>query len=163
MAVAYLSLGSNIGESKDTLQKAVEKIHDVCGEVIRQSSIFISEPWGFESEHPFLNIVIEIITSQAPLNLLKTTQEIENRLGRIAKSVDKTYEDRIIDIDILYYDQHKQHSSKLTIPHALLHERRFVLEPLCEIAPAFNHPIYNLTSLELLEACEDRSEVKKEA
>ena len=134
----YLSLGSNLGNREQTLQEAVQRIGQQIGTVTRCSSFFYSEPWGFESEHPFCNLCCCVETSMAPMDVLTATQAIERELGRIQKSVNGQYSDRSIDIDIIraFDDQQKEIVSNdplLTIPHPLYQQRDFVLIPLREI------------------------------
>jgi len=134
----YLSLGSNLGNREQTLQEAVQRIGQQIGTVTRCSSFFYSEPWGFESEHPFCNLCCCVETSMAPMDVLTATQAIERELGRIQKSVNGQYSDRPIDIDIIraFDDQQKEIVSNdqlLTIPHPLYKQRDFVLIPLREI------------------------------
>ncbi len=138
----YLSLGSNLGNREQTLQEAVQRIGQQIGTVTRCSSFFYSEPWGFESEHPFCNLCCCVETSMAPMDVLTTTQAIERELGRIRKSKIENrksiYSDRPIDIDIIraFDDQQKEIVSNdplLTIPHPLYKQRDFVLIPLREI------------------------------
>ena len=134
----YLSLGSNLGNREQTLQEAVQRIEQQIGTVTRCSSFFYSEPWGFESEHPFCNLCCCVETSMAPMDVLTATQAIERELGRNHKSVNGQYSDRPIDIDIIraFDDQQKEIVSNdplLTIPHPLYKQRDFVLIPLREI------------------------------
>lgn len=140
----YLSLGSNLGNREQTLQEAVQRIGQQIGTVTRCSSFFYSEPWGFESEHPFCNLCCCVETSMAPMDVLTATQAIERELGRIRKSIIENrksiYSDRPIDIDIIraFDDQQKEIVSNnplLTIPHPLYKQRDFVLIPLREILP----------------------------
>lgn len=136
----YLSLGSNLGNREQTLQEAVQRIGQQIGTVTHCSSFFYSEPWGFESEHPFCNLCCCVETSMAPTDVLTATQAIERELGRIQKSVNGQYYDRPIDIDIIraFDDQKKEIVSNdplLTIPHPLYKQRDFVLIPLREILP----------------------------
>ena len=136
----YLSLGSNLGNREQTLQEAVQRIGQQIGTVTRCSSFFYSEPWGFESEHPFCNLCCCVETSMAPMDVLTATQAIERELGRIQKSVNGQYSDRPIDIDIIraFDDQQKEIVSNdplLTIPHPLYKQRDFVVIPLREILP----------------------------
>ena len=136
----YLSLGSNLGNREQTLQEAVQRIGQQIGTVTRCSSFFYSEPWGFESEHPFCNICCCVETSMAPMDVLTATQAIERELGRNHKSVNGQYSDRSIDIDIIrvFDDQQKEivnNDPLLTIPHPLYKQRDFVLIPLREILP----------------------------
>ena len=114
---------------------AVEEIAKRVGEVTSQYAFHASEPWGFESENSFLNAVCCVSTDLVPMELLHVTQEIERSLGRLKKSVNGIYSDRIIDIDILLYDDWHIDTPELTIPHPLMWERDFVMIPLREIAP----------------------------
>ena len=133
----YLGLGSNLGERKEQLCRAIALIGERVGEVIRQSSFIETEPWGFESENKFLNAVILCETTLSPRQLLRTTQQIERDLGRKkkanGKSLNRKYIDRPIDIDILLYDDLTVDEPDLKIPHPLMHERDFVMVPLREI------------------------------
>ena len=131
----YLSLGTNLGDKETNLRMAVEEIAKRVGEGTSLSAFHASEPWGFESENSFLNAVCCISTDLAPMELLHVTQEIERSLGRLKKSVNGIYSDRIIDIDILLYDDWHIDTPELTIPHPLMWERDFVMIPLREIAP----------------------------
>ena len=133
MAVVYLGLGTNLGNKEDNLKKAIVFLDDL-GEIISISSFHRSKPWGFESENDFLNAVVSIETSFSPFELLAGTQEIEKKMGRTNKS-NENYSDRVIDIDILFYDELILDTLELKIPHPLLQERDFVLIPLAEIAP----------------------------
>ena len=131
----YLSLGTNLGDKETNLRMAVEEIAKRVGEVTSLSALHTTEPWGFESENSFLNAVCCVSTDLTPMELLHVTQEIERSLGRIKKSVNGIYSDRIIDIDILLYDDWHIDTPELTIPHPLMCERDFVMIPLREIAP----------------------------
>ena len=130
----YLGLGSNLGDREENIRKAIELINERVGEVVRQSSLVETEPWGFESENKFLNGVLLCETSLTPRQVLKATQKIERFLGRI-KCNHKTqgYSDRPIDIDILLYDDITVDEPDLKIPHPLMRERDFVMIPLKEI------------------------------
>ncbi len=130
---AFLSLGSNLGDKEANLEKAVGLINDQAGRVIRRSSFYYSEPWGFHSDNNFVNLVILIETDLDPIDLLHTTQSIERMLGRTEKSKDGRYADRIIDIDILLYESVMMQTEELTIPHPLMLERDFVMIPFKEI------------------------------
>lgn len=140
MNTVYLGLGSNLGNSAEILKRAIEIIGKQIGEVTLQSAFYDTTPWGFESEHRFVNAAIACETLLTPLDLLHQTQEIERQLGRTQKSKDGKYTDRLIDIDILLYNQLVFEDGELTIPHPLMHQRQFVLEPLQEIAPTLQHP-----------------------
>ena len=131
----YLGLGTNLGNKETNLKVAVEEIDKRVGEVTSLSAFYATEPWGFSSEHSFLNAVCCIHTTLSPLDILHTTQDIERSLGRLKKSVGGIYADRVIDIDILLYDDLHIDTPELTIPHPLMHKREFVMTPLREIAP----------------------------
>ena len=132
---AYLGIGTNLGDRAANLHCAVEQINEQAGHVLACSSFIETEPWGFASDNAFLNAVVEIDTPCTPHELLRITQTIEREMGRTHKSVDGIYSDRIIDIDILLYEDIVINEPDLTIPHPLMWQRRFVYEPLLEIAP----------------------------
>ena len=135
MHQVYLGLGTNLGNKEANLKAALEEIRKRVGEVTSLSAFHASEPWGFKSENTFLNAVCCVHTDFSPQEVLHITQEIERELGRIKKSIGGVYSDRVIDIDILLYDDLRMHTSELTIPHPLMWERDFVMIPLHEIAP----------------------------
>ncbi len=135
MATLYLSLGTNLGDRHKNLSCALELIGREVGTVVSASDIIETEPWGFESSNRFLNMAAKVQTSLQPLEVLHATQEIERSLGRTRKSVDGEYHDRLIDIDILLYDNLVMETPELTIPHPLMYQRQFVMEPLAQIAP----------------------------
>ena len=139
--LVYLSLGTNMGNKEENLRTAMTLIEEQVGTITSQSALYASAPWGFNSENTFLNNAISVETSLTPEELLSTTQRIEHTLGRTHKSVDGQYSDRLIDIDILLYDDVVMHTPSLTLPHPLMHRRLFVLEPLSEIAPTMIHPL----------------------
>ena len=130
---AYLSLGTNLGDKENNLLSAISEIERRIGPVRAQSAFLATEPWGFDSQNTFLNAAIRIETKFSPLELLDETQQIERDLGREHKSVNGQYHDRIIDIDILLYDDLHISTPRLTIPHPHMHERDFVIIPLKEI------------------------------
>lgn len=131
--IAYLSLGSNLGDRHATMQQAILLLDSQAGTVDRVSSAIETEPWGFESANKFLNMCVRIITTLSPEQLLATTKDIELQLGRTTKSVNGQYHDRPIDIDILTYDDLHINTPSLTLPHPHMHERDFVMIPLREI------------------------------
>ncbi len=133
MHVVYLGLGSNLGERERYVAEAVARIGERVGQVVRQSSLYVTEPWGFRSVHPFVNAVVCCQTTLTPRQLLCATQQIERELGRRHKTHDGAYEDRTIDIDILLYDDLRVDEPDLQIPHPLMYEREFVMQPLREI------------------------------
>lgn len=130
----YLGLGSNLGDCRKNLERAIRMIGDKVGRVLRQSSFIETEPWGFESEHKFMNAVILCETMKTPREVLLLTQQIERDMGRKKKSVSGGYADRPIDIDILLYDDLTIDEPDLKIPHPLMYERDFVMIPLNEIS-----------------------------
>ncbi|MEI7502222.1 MAG: 2-amino-4-hydroxy-6-hydroxymethyldihydropteridine diphosphokinase [Paludibacter sp.] len=148
MAQVYLGLGTNLGNKEQNLLQAINIIKLEVGNLICQSSFYASMPWGFKSENEFLNAVIQIETTLTPTELLDKTQELELKLGRTAKTAIE-FVDRLIDIDILLYDNIIVDLQQLKIPHQLLHLRDFVLIPLAEIAPDLIHPVFFKTIKEL--------------
>lgn len=131
--IAYLSLGSNLGDRHATMQSAILLLGKQAGSVDRVSSAIETEPWGFKSANKFLNMCVRIITTLSPEQLLATTKDIELQLGRTTMSVNGQYHDRPIDIDILTYDDLHINTPSLTLPHPHMHERDFVMIPLREI------------------------------
>jgi len=157
---AYLLLGSNISPRNDFLNSAKKLIEREIGAVEVCSSIYESEPWGFEAESSFLNEVLTVDTILSASDLLNEIQKIEKRLGRIRKS-DVRYTSRTIDIDILFFDDAVISIPGLTIPHAQIPKRRFTLMPLAEIAPDLKHPVLHKSCRQLLEECKDCGKVWK--
>lgn len=145
MSTVYLGLGTNLGDKEVQLRTAVNEIEKRIGRIMILSAFYTTIPWGFTSEHTFLNAACAVETFLDPYELLSVTQDIEKNLGRKHKSVDHHYADRLIDIDILFFDQIIIHEADLQIPHSLLTKRDFVLKPLVEIAPDLVHPINHLT------------------
>ena len=135
MPTLYLSLGTNLGDRRSNLETALELIGREIGTVMLASDIIETEPWGFDSSNRFLNMAVKVETSMQPLEVLQTTQEIERKLGRSHKTVNGEYHDRLIDIDILLYDDLVMNTPELTIPHPRMYEREFVMKPLLQIAP----------------------------
>ena len=135
MATLYLSLGTNMGDRPKNLSQAMELIAREVGTVVAASDVIETEPWGFDSGNAFLNMVAKVETELEPIDALHVTQEIEKRLGRSEKSVNGVYHDRIIDIDLLMYDDLIMNTPQLTLPHPLMRQRPFVMEPLLQIAP----------------------------
>ena len=120
------------------------------GDVLALSGFYETKPWGFISENLFLNAAVKLRTKLLPMELLKATQELEREMGRMEKS-NGSYHDRIIDIDILLYDDLVLESSELVLPHPLMHERKFVMQPLSEIAPLMEHPLLKKCIIEINE------------
>lgn len=133
MATVYLSLGSNLGNRRRILKDAIQMIGQKVGPVLRQSSLIETDPWGFESPNKFINACVCCHTVLSPRELLQATQQIEKVMGRTGKSTNGEYHDRIIDIDILLYNDVHIDEPDLKIPHPLMKERDFVMKPLKEI------------------------------
>jgi 2-amino-4-hydroxy-6-hydroxymethyldihydropteridine diphosphokinase len=155
-AIAYLSAGSNLGDRKAHLRKAVHALPAAGVEVLRVSSVYHTEPVGTAAQPWFLNVAVCIRTGLAPVELLTRLLEIESTLGRV-RSVPGA--PRTVDLDILLYDDLILDEPVLRIPHPRMARRRFVLEPLAEIAPQAVHPRLNATIRSLLEACPDPAAV----
>jgi 2-amino-4-hydroxy-6-hydroxymethyldihydropteridine diphosphokinase len=146
--MVYLSLGSNIGDREAHLRDAQERLSGV-GRVSVASSFYETEPVEFTAQRWFLNCVVGFETTQTPQQLMNSILNIEEAMGRqrIQKKGPRT-----IDIDILLFGNTILNSQEVTVPHPAMHERRFVLEPLAEIAPEVRHPVLNKTILELRDA-----------
>ena len=150
MAIAYLSLGTNVGNKRRNMITAAALLAERVGDILALSGFYETEPWGFESENFFLNAAVKLKTSFSPLEVLQITQQIEKELGRTEKS-NGVYHDRIIDIDILLYEDEVLQIPELTLPHPLMHERKFVMDPLAEIAPFVVHPVLKERIIDLKE------------
>ena len=159
MTKIYLQLGSNQGESLKLIEEAHNRISHEIGLITAASSIYESEAWGLKNQNNFLNQVIEVQTTKTPLEVLKASQNIENTLGR--KRVEH-WGPRTMDIDLLFFEnQIIDHAPELIIPHPRINQRKFVLEPLNEIAAEFIHPISKRSISQLLYLCEDSGKVWK--
>jgi 2-amino-4-hydroxy-6-hydroxymethyldihydropteridine diphosphokinase len=158
MSSAYLGLGSNIGDRYTFIKNAILKIKSKKRiKVVHCSSIYETEPWGIKEQGEFLNCVIKIKTDFSPLELLKEIKEIEAEIGRSKK---EHWGEREIDIDVLFYDDLIYSDEEISIPHMEIQNRRFVLVPMCEIAPDFVHPAFDIKMIELLEMTSDNTIVK---
>ena len=155
----YLSLGSNVGNPIENLQLAINSIAKDVGRVTKISSVYKTASWGFDSDD-FLNICIEVSSHLNPENLLERVLTIETELGR-NRGTSTAYKARIIDIDVLLFDDEVIFYNNLTVPHPRMLDRKFVLVPLAEIAPLLKHPIAKETITKCLAHCDDALEIKK--
>lgn len=153
----YFGLGTNLGDKESNLRIAIRKMEERIGKLISQSSFYATAPWGFQSDNGFLNAAIGMETTLSPQDILQITQAIEQELGRTHKSVNRVYQDRLIDIDLLLYGNLILNADNLILPHPLMTERRFVMEPLAEIAPEVVHPVLGKTIRELVLLCGESS------
>ena len=153
-----LQLGSNMGNNKVQLAYAQRLIKEKIGNIHSASSLYDTVPWGNVSQHNFLNQVIGIYTKLNTYKLIDTILAIEEQMGRVRNEL---YGPRIIDIDVLFFNDEIINQRKLTVPHPLINQRRFVLEPLVEMVPDFIHPQFNKTMLQLLAECTDTLNVQK--
>lgn len=154
--VAYILLGSNMGDRKQKLQQAMERIAKDAGSVTSSSSIYETEPWGVKEQAFFLNQVIEIKTEMAPAELLMALKKTEEAIGRTGQT---KWGPREIDIDILYYDELIIDTENLKIPHPQIPNRNFVLIPLMEIAGDYIDPLTQRTVDDIYDQSKDSSEV----
>jgi 2-amino-4-hydroxy-6-hydroxymethyldihydropteridine diphosphokinase len=142
MPLVYLGLGSNLGAKDQNLNDAVKILSQELGKVLKVSNFYTSAPWGYQSKNEYVNAVILINTEYSPTDVLTKTQLIEKKMGREKKS-EVRYEDRLIDIDLLMYDDLIVDRPELKIPHPFISKRNFVLIPLAEIAPELIDPVTN--------------------
>jgi len=157
--IVFLGIGTNLGNRENNLKEAVFRLEEYIGKVLNSSSVYETEPWGFQARDEFLNMVVKVETKLTPSGLLGRILMIESLSGR-ARS-EKQYSSRIVDIDILLYEDLIIDEKSLKIPHPLMHERRFVLVPLCEIDPEMVHPVLKKSVASLLKSCKDKSKVEK--
>ena len=153
----YLSLGSNLGNRKNYINSAISKLENKVGKLITKSSFYETKPWGFKTENNFINIAAIFETKLQPLEILSKIHNIEKELDRLRKT--SQYENRTIDIDIIFYDKLIFQHENLQIPHIHAHKRQFVLEPFCEIAPNYIHPKLKISVTELLKKCTDNTKI----
>ena len=158
MNTAYLLIGGNLGDRAAYLAEAVNQISAQCGRVISTSSIYETAAWGNVNQPAFYNQAVKLVTILSPEALIERLLAIENEMGRVRT---EKYGPRTIDLDILMINDIVIDTPTLTIPHPQLHNRRFALLPLHEIAPALHHPVLNKTIQELLLNCLDTLDVQK--
>ena len=158
MNIVFLQLGSNIGCREDYMQKAIANIQKCIGKICVFSNIYESTPWRVNGQNNYLNQVIKLESNMSASSILHEVLEIEKRMGRIRL---ERWGERIIDIDILFYNDDIIETESLCIPHKHIQDRLFVLKPLLEIAPDFIHPIYKLSIKDLFIQCLDLESVQE--
>ncbi len=159
MTTAFISLGSNIGDRRKNIEQAIKLLEGTPDiKVSKKSSLYLTEPIGYVGQDSFFNSVIEVDTGLSPDDLLHRCQAVEDKMGRVRTML---WGPRIIDLDIILYNGEIVEDDELIIPHPLMHNRRFVLIPLVEIAPDVKHPKLNMTASELLLHIKDGHKVEK--
>lgn len=161
MSEVFLSLGSNQGDRFSILQQALQYIDQRIGQIIKISSYYETEPWGFTHETTFINQVVKINTELEAFRILERALLIEKVMGRQRIVTDQRYSGRTLDIDVLFIDNQIINATDLIVPHPFIHQRRFVLDPMNEIASSYKHPILNKSIFQLLLECNDAMTVKK--
>lgn len=159
MHEVFLLIGGNTGIRLLNISRALVNIHRNIGKITARSAVYETEPWGFEHETPFYNMVVSITTGRTADEILNRIHQTERKLGRIRTK--SGYEARSIDIDILFYDDAIIQQPDLIIPHPKLHERRFTLIPLMDIDPEKVHPVFHKTIRQLNDLCPDDKQVYK--
>ena len=158
MLNVFLLLGSNIGDRQWYMKQAIVQIEKEIGSLKKCSSVYETNAWGKENSPEYLNQVVEVESDLKPQKILEKIQQIEKELGRVREA---KWDDRTIDIDILFYGSRIINSNNLQIPHPELHKRRFTLEPLVEIVPDMIHPVFKKSILQLKQELIDTLNVKK--
>lgn len=156
MAKVFFEIGGNQGDRLNNLVLAKEAIIGNIGVLIKESAIFETPPWGFESDYSFYNQALLVETKLTVIQVLSRLLEIEIELGRVREATG--YSSRTMDIDILFFDALILETNELIVPHPRLHLRKFVLLPLADIAPDYKHPVFNKSIAKLLDECPDNSE-----
>jgi len=160
MNIVFLQLGSNLGDRELLLKDSITEIEDRVGNILECSKLYESTPWRVEGQENYLNQILKVKTTLLADDVLLTVLDIEKQLGRVR--IEK-WGERLIDIDIIFYNDSIIETPELCVPHKHLHERMFVLTPLHNIAPEMVHPKYNKTIEELLKICKDTELVKEYA
>ena len=158
MNTAFLLTGGNLGDRKETLAQAKDLIAEQCGGVVATSSLYETAAWGNADQPAFLNQALQLETTLTARQLMRRLLKMEKLMGRIRK---EKYGPRIIDIDILLFNNEVHNYPLLKLPHPEMQNRRFALLPLAEIAPTIVHPVLKKTTKQLLKECKDELEVKK--
>jgi 2-amino-4-hydroxy-6-hydroxymethyldihydropteridine diphosphokinase len=157
--IVYLLLGSNLGDRNALINDALREIERYIGPISQKSSIYETAAWGNQDQPVFLNIAVAVKTLLSPLEVLEKALEIEAELGRVRH---QKWGSRLIDIDVIFYgDKIVDMGEKLQVPHPQMQHRKFVLEPLAEIAPKYIHPVLKLSVSEILERLSDNLSVSK--
>jgi 2-amino-4-hydroxy-6-hydroxymethyldihydropteridine diphosphokinase len=159
MNKVFLLIGGNMGDRLQNLHQAIALLSATCGQVIQQSVVYETAAWGKTDQPAFLNQALLLTTALTPHELITTILSVEEKMGRLRMEKNGP---RVIDIDIIFYNELVMHEPHLTIPHPQLQNRRFVLVPLYEIAPQFVHPVFHKTIAQLLEECVDDLAVVKQ-
>lgn len=159
MRLIYLSLGTNLGNRLEQLSETRDFIEFNIGDIVNSSDVYETEPWEMENVEPFLNQVLGLLTTMSNTQIINEISEIDAFYGR-KRSAEK-YLSREMDVDVLFIEQEIIDTPKLKVPHPKISERRFILEPLCQIAPDFVDPLTQKTITSLLESCQDKCKVKK--
>ena len=160
MNIVFLQLGSNLGDRELLLQDAIVAIEERVGEMIEKSKVYESTPWRSEGQKNYLNQILKVKTELQADDVLSTILDVEKNLGRLRL---EKWGERLIDIDIIFFNDSIIETAELCVPHKHMHERMFVLTPLHNIAPEMVHPKYNKTVDELLKTCTDAELVKEYA
>jgi 2-amino-4-hydroxy-6-hydroxymethyldihydropteridine diphosphokinase len=158
MNKVFLLIGGNMGDRLQNLRQAIVFLQDTCGPVVQQSAVYETAAWGKTDQAAFLNQAVLLTTTLPAQDLIATILMVEEKMGRLRM---EKFGPRIIDIDILFYNDAVIDEPNLTVPHPQLQNRRFALEPLNEIAGTFVHPVLHKTVEQLLLECKDELEVKK--
>jgi 2-amino-4-hydroxy-6-hydroxymethyldihydropteridine diphosphokinase len=156
--IAYVGVGSNLGDSKNNCRQAIELLNDDYTQVTARSSLYRTEPVGYTDQPRFINAVVKLRTRLSPVRLLARLEAIEHRLG---KDIKQRWGPRTIDLDLLLYDNLVMNEGGLQLPHPRMHSRSFVMIPLVELAPRLMHPLLDRSMQELLERIEQPTECIK--